>query len=123
MHNVMIGAIAILLSVTGTVWGATATFDITVDAGRHERRNVPVRVIIPGGQPKFAAVTLTGPDGKAIPAQVTGPGLLAGNGNELHFILKHLPAGETLRLTAVFIDEPKKFEDGFSWLDRPGLRA
>ena len=62
----------------------------------------------------------TGPDGKSIPAQWTGPGLISGDGGELHFILPHLAAGESVRLKATLSTEPPSSAGGFAWHDHPG---
>src|SRR5262245_58442921 len=80
-----------------------ASIEITVDAGRHERRNVPVRVQPPPGEigdAKVESVTLTSQGGDAIPAQWTRPSLTSGDGGEIHFVLPHLAAGESVRLKA-----------------------
>ena len=57
------------------------------------------------GNANIASVTLTGPDGKAIPAQLTKPGLIPEDGSELHFLLPHLPPGESVRLKATLSTE------------------
>ena len=69
---------------------------------------------------KVASVTLTGPDGKSIPAQWTRPGLLAGDASELHFVLPHLAAGDSIRLEATLSTEPSSRPGGFAWRDHPG---
>jgi hypothetical protein len=106
--------------------GAAPALEITVAAGPHERNNTPVRVPLPAGQvgtDKVASVTLTDPDGKTIPAQVTAPRLISGDGDgrELYFILRHLPAGQPLRLKAVLSTDPPSSEGGFAWHDKPGI--
>jgi hypothetical protein len=72
------------------------------------------------GKEKIASVTLTGPDGKAIPAQWTGPGLIPGGGSEFHFILPHLPPGESVRLKATVSTDSPPAGKGFAWHDHPG---
>jgi hypothetical protein len=94
--------------------------EITVAAGPQERKNVPVRVPVSIGTEKIASVTLTGPDGKAIPAQLTRPGLLSGDRSELHFILPHLPPGQSLRLQATLSTEAPLRGGGFAWQDHRG---
>src|SRR6266516_395419 len=62
--------------VAGTAFGASPSFDLTVEAGRHERSNVPVRVPISRGRignERIASVTLSREDGQSVPAQWTGP--------------------------------------------------
>jgi hypothetical protein len=108
---------------------APTAFDITVAAGGHDRNNVPIRVPFDGdriGVEKVASVILTGTDGKAVPAQWTGPSLFAGDKRELHFILPHLAAGESLRLVATLFphtpgaSHASAKTDGFKWHDHPG---
>jgi hypothetical protein len=108
---------------------AVTAFDVTVAAGRHERNNVPVRVPFDRSQfsnEKIASVLLTAPDGTSIPVQWTGPGLFAGDKNEVHFILPHLPAGQTLRLVATLLPHTPAAShasakvDRFAWHDHAG---
>jgi hypothetical protein len=123
-----------MLSGTGAVWiwsgllafSASADFDITIAAGQHERKNIPVRVQLPRGQlddTKIASVTLTLPDGTAIPAQPTYPSLLSGEVNEIHFILPGLAAGESVRLRARASTDSLPRARGFAWHDHPGIRT
>src|SRR5437899_3853196 len=84
MNSTCLGSVAGLLCSALSAIAASPSFDITVAAGWHERTNVPVRVPVPLGQAspeKIASVTLTGPDGNAIPAQWTKPSLIPGDGN------------------------------------------
>jgi hypothetical protein len=68
------------------------------------------------------SVILIGPDGKTIPAQLTGPGLLAPkeSGSEIHFILPRLAVGETLTLKATLSTAAPTSDHAFRWHDRPG---
>ena len=122
MISMRFESIAVLLCSTASALGASV-FDITVAAGKYERAHVPVRVQVPPeqiGNEKIASVTLTGPDGKSIPAQWTGPGLIPGDGSEIHFILPHLAAGESVRLKVTLSTEPPASAGGFAWRDQPG---
>ena len=111
---------------TGCLWAAGAaaadpSLDLTVEAGKHNRTNTPVRVLVdlPDGA---KTVTLTGADGTRLPAQLTAPGLLNDSAKakrELHFILPKLAAGESLRLSATFSDRAPT-EAAFSWHDKRG---
>jgi hypothetical protein len=99
------------------------TYDITISAGKHERKNVPVRISLPpaalGVEPK--AVLLIDEHGKTVPAQLTRPGLSATNaGREVHFIVAFLKAGDSLNLTAALVATAHDQEDGFAWHDDPG---
>src|SRR5262249_49806070 len=90
------------------------------------RKNVPVSLKLPPGQigdAKVASVTLTLPDGNDIPAQWTKPGLISGDGGEIHFILPHLAAGESVRLKATLSTDPPSGTPGFAWRDQPGHHA
>src|SRR5262245_22012831 len=103
MNRMLFGSVAVLFCSTVSALAASAALDITVVAGQHERKNIPVRVSVPLGRignEQIATVTLTGPDGKAIPAQWTKPSLLSGDGGAFHFILAHLSAGASVRLQA-----------------------
>src|SRR5437762_2979542 len=96
--------LAIGLCLPGSAAAGSPTYDVTIAAEKHDRKDVPVRISLPV---KPAAVILSGPDGKTFPAQSTGPGLLApkGTGSEIHFILPSLMAGESLRLKATIASE------------------
>src|SRR2546425_12845345 len=110
--------IAISFAAAAQALGASSSLDFTVAAGRHERNNVPVRVLMPRGQigkDRIASVTLAGTDGKSIPAQWTGPGLTSSAAGELHFVLPHLAAGESVRLKATFSTEFHSSAGGFTW--------
>src|SRR5206468_2328526 len=90
--------------------------------GRHERINVPVRVSMPGdriGNERIASVTLTRVDGQLIPAQWTGPSLTSSAAGEVHFILPHLGAGESLQLKGTLSTQPANAA-GLTWHDQPG---
>jgi hypothetical protein len=112
------------LCVLGSAFGDSPTYDVTITAGRHDRKNVPVRICLPpvALRDKPTAVSLTDSDGKSIPAQLTEPELLASKDcwREAHFILPLLKAGESLRLTATLSFKPVAKQDRFSWHDHPG---
>jgi hypothetical protein len=106
----------------GRAFGASWSFDLTVAAGHHERDHVPVRVPIARGEignEQIASVTLSRQDGQLIPAQCTGPSLTSNASGELHFILRHLRAGESVRLRATLSTQPGN-EGGFFWRDQAG---
>src|SRR5438093_3592454 len=123
MNRMLFGSVAVLLGSAFSTFGASSSFEITVAAGPHERKNIPVRVPVLLGQignANIASVTLTGPDGKAIPAQLTKPGLIPGDRSEFHFILPHLPPGQSLRLHATLSTDSPSSGGGFAWHDYPG---
>jgi hypothetical protein len=117
------GAVVVLLGAAWLPHRASTRLDITVAAGQHARRNVPVCAQVPSGQIDAAtlrSVTLTLPGGRAIPAQTTSPGLLSSCAREIHFVLPHLPAGESLRLRAILATDAPSSPRGFVWHDDPG---
>src|SRR5437870_6035585 len=108
MNRLSFACIAVYFAAAAWAFGDSSSFEFTVAAGRHERNNVPVRVLMPRGQigkERIASVTLAGTDGKSIPAQWTGPGLTSSGAGELHFVLPHLAAGESVRLKATLSTE------------------
>ncbi len=118
-----VSSIAVYFAAAAWTFGASSSFDFTVAAGRHDRSNVPVRVPMPRGQigkERIASVTLARPDGQLIPAQWTGPGLASSAEGELHFVLPHLKAGESVRLKATLSTQAPPSTAGFTWRDHPG---
>ena len=110
------------LSAVTCAFGASSSFDFTVAAGRHDRSHVPVRIPIPRGHignERVVSVALARADGQSLPAQWTGPGLTSSAVGELHFILPHLRAGESLQLKATLSTQPPT-PGGFAWHDQPG---
>src|SRR5262249_31067870 len=75
------------------------------------------------GDATIASVTLTLPDGHAIPAQSTEPGLISGDGREIHFVLPRLAAGASVRLKVTPATDPPSGMPGFAWRDHPGHHA
>lgn len=115
---------AVHLGAVALAFGNPPPFHFTVAAGQHECRNVPVRVDVSRdriGTERIASVTVTGTDGKPLPAQWTGPGLTSSAAGEVHFILPHLAAGESVRLKAALSSAPPSNNaEGFTWRDQPG---
>jgi hypothetical protein len=123
MNKIFFGCIAVYLTAAAWAFADSSSFDFTVAAGRYDRKNVPVRVPMPRGligKERIASVALAGTDGKSIPAQWTGPGLLSSAAGELHFVLPHLAAGESVRLKATLSTESSGRAGGFAWHDQPG---
>src|SRR3954470_12746536 len=121
VNRLLLGFVTAWLCFNNSVEAAPSSFQITLSAGKYQRTNVPVRVQLPTGQLKadqIGSVTLTGPDGKAIPAQRTKPSLFANGSRELHFVLPHLKASESLRLRASLSEKPAAGA-GFVWEDHP----
>jgi hypothetical protein len=132
---------ALLLSalLAAPALGAGLTYRLTVKAGKHDRLNTPVCVLLQEAQqqanldPKMLAearsVRLTDAAGNELPAQLTPPGLLHASldrpgvvARELHFILPSLKKGESLELTAVLSSDPPP-PPRFTWKNEPGQYA
>jgi hypothetical protein len=122
MNHLVVGCIAVYVTAATSASGASSSFELAVTAGRHDRNNVPVRVPMPRnqiGNERIASVTLARGDGQLIPAQWTGPSLISSAAGELHFILPHLRAGESLQLKATLSTQPASAR-GFAWRDQAG---
>src|SRR6266446_6175992 len=120
MIGLPLECIAVYFAAAASAFGDSSSFDFTVDAGQHERNNVPVRVLMPRGQigkDRIASVTLAGTDGKSIPAQWTGPGLTSSAAGEVHFVFPHLAAGESVRLKATLSTQSPSSGGGYTWRD------
>jgi len=123
MRTISRGLIVICLTCVFRAYGASSLLHLTVSAGQDERNNTPVRVPISRsqiGEQRVNSVTLTRADGQSIPAQWTGPGLTSDAAGEVHFILSHLRAGESVRLKASFSCEAANNPRSFTWCDHPG---
>jgi hypothetical protein len=118
------GALLAASWLLNSAFADSPTYEVTIAAGAHHRKNVPVHISLPpvALPAKPVAVILTDPDGKTIPAQLTEPGLLASKEcwREAHFILPILQAGESLRLQTTLSSESPPRSESFSWHDRPG---
>jgi hypothetical protein len=119
-HISVLGVLCFL----GSAFADFPSYEVTITAGKHDRKNVPVRISLPpvSLRNKPTTVILSDPDRKRIPAQLTEPGLLATKEcrREVHFILPHLKAGESLRLKATLSTESPPRGDAFSWHDKAG---
>src|SRR6185503_12662053 len=120
MNRLFFGCILSCL-VAGRAFGASS-FEFTLSAGKHERNNVPVRIPVTRaqlGNEGIASVTLTTADGHPLSAQLTRSSL-TGTLTELHFILPHLAAGESVRLKATPSARWVENKEVFVWRDQPG---
>jgi hypothetical protein len=124
MNRAFPGALLAALCFLRPALGDSPSYDVTITAGAHDRKSVPVCISLPpvSLREKPTTVILTDPEGKTIAAQLTGPGLLAPDETwrEIHFILPFLKAGESVRLRATLSTEPPPRGDAFSWHDRAG---
>src|ERR1043166_484258 len=123
MNRVSCGCLGVYFAAAALVLADSTSFDLTILAGKHERNQVPVTVPMSRGQiakERIAAVTLARTDGQLIPAQWTGPGLTANAAGEIHFVVPHLGAGESLRLKATLSTQANSKARGFTWRDQPG---
>ncbi|HAY82189.1 MAG TPA: hypothetical protein DCY79_20480 [Planctomycetaceae bacterium] len=108
-------AFAFTLALAGPDVGA-APRSLTVHGGKQDQTNVVVRVPLDTATPA-GTVSVTLPDGRKIPGQITGPSLLetAAKG-ELWFVLPELKAGAKVALQ---VTDAKSPSDGseFAWSD------
>src|SRR5262249_47365505 len=114
--------VAVYAATAACTFGASSSFELTVEAGRHDRNNVAVRVPMQHGQignEPICSVRLARADGQLIPAQWTGPSLTSSAAGEVHFILPHLTAGESLQLKGTLSTQPAA-AGGLTWQDQPG---
>lgn len=122
-RRVICGAAIAGMLGTSVAMAAGKSIRLTVDAGKHDRVNTPVTVLleVPAEAKSVAVVDAAG---KEIAAQLTQPGLLnesAEGKRELHFVLPNLSQGESTTLTATFSEEPAK--PAFVWEKVPGEYA
>jgi hypothetical protein len=130
MLRLLVSCLAVLLCAGALPAAFTVTF--TIDAGKHDRSNVPVCVPIalPADLAGQQIVWVCDGDRDLAIGQITSPGLLSSarpaargkENRELHFILPALKAGSSLTLKAVFGDgkAPAPGADVFQWHDTPG---
>ncbi|NQU25645.1 MAG: PmoA family protein [Candidatus Nealsonbacteria bacterium] len=113
-------ALACLLASGSTRAADQSSCELTIKAGKHDRQNTPVSVLIPAAAEMKSAL-LADNGGTRIQAQLTAPGLLAGSAEgkrELHFILPSLKKGQSISLEATLSSDPPA--GGFAWQDTPG---
>src|SRR5437868_149733 len=90
-------ACVLILSALVHAENETKTVEFSLAAGAVDRENAPVRVLIDAPDSIHSA-TVTGEDGKALPADVVAPSLLSGakpGQREVVFILPSLKAGQS----------------------------
>lgn len=107
-------------------------YQLAIDAGKRDHRNLPVRVdiAVPAALKDVKHASVTFADGKQIAAQVTGRSLIsepitvdAGDVHrQLCFVLDKLDAGQTLTLEATIAEgaDLAKPSDEFTWTDTAG---
>jgi Family of unknown function (DUF6807) len=123
MSKLSFGCIAVYFAAAAWAFADSSSFDIAVAAGQHERNNVPVRVPMLRGQigkDRVTSAALAATDGQSIPVQWTGPSLASNAAGELHFVLPHLAAGDSVQLKATLSTQPPATAGGFTWHDHPG---
>ncbi|MHC4407206.1 MAG: DUF6807 family protein, partial [Planctomycetota bacterium] len=137
IHPARFGISAALVTcwLTMPTLGAGITYRLTVGAGKHDRVNTPVRVLLEESQTQAnlnpvllgaaKSATLTDGAGDHLAAQVAQPGLLNEAAErqglvvrELHFIVPELKKGQSLELTAVLSEDPPA-SGGFAWKPSP----
>src|SRR5581483_7893878 len=125
MRKLILSALCLSLFAPLAAGADKLTLEITVEAGKHDRVNVPVRATfsVPAAL-SDAQGTLTDAAGKSVPCQITNVSLDADSGKkpqlperELHFILTNLKAGETAKYKLVVDPGAPTPKNGFSWHD------
>lgn len=108
---------ALVLFTTSASAADELGYEITVDAGKQDRVNVPVRFAVDAAPQAGTKVTILGDD--AVLGQLTGANLADGNeGGEVHFILPSLKAGEKRQLQVKINRKPKVGDvEGYHWQD------
>ncbi|MCG8587273.1 MAG: PmoA family protein [Pirellulales bacterium] len=129
-----LASVAVVCAITSFAQQAIAAstkVEVTVEAGKHDRENLPVTVNIelPAAlKDAKLARQAGGARGPLILGQITKPGLSnatakKGNGTvarELHFILPQLKSGQAKTLVFEVSDSIESPEKQFSWKDDPG---
>jgi hypothetical protein len=106
--------------------GAEKTFELTIEAGKFDRHQSPVCVVLPIPSGAVKSVVLKAADGKEIPAQITETGLVHRDEHdsakecELYFILPELKTGASLKLKATITEGKPGKATGFNWQDTKG---
>ncbi len=103
---------ALVLALLTLLPQQSPTFQVTVDAGKHDRKNtvVSVPITIPDASAGAATAILEDGSGKTLQGQIA-------NGKELRFVLPELKAGATATYKVTFIREPSKLDTTFAWKD------
>lgn len=134
MNRPFLVAVGILLSF-GTATAADTKVTFTVDAGKHERNNLPIRVplVLPLS---FADVnklttTVVNGDGETLPGQLVEPSPISFGDRpevkegqvlrDLWFVLPFLPAGKTATFSANIAQEESAAVQGgqqYTWHDK-----
>ncbi|MBI3856221.1 MAG: PmoA family protein [Planctomycetes bacterium] len=93
----------------------SASFQITVDAGKHDRKNtvVSLPVTLPAASAGATTAILEDGSGKTLQGQIA-------SGRELRFILPELKAGQSASFKVTFIREADKRDEIFAWNDSAG---
>lgn len=117
----------------GMSMAADASFDLTIQAGGHDRHNTPVSVLVtlPDALAEAKVAALATADGTKLPGQLTDLGLLSPRvkvragfvPRQLHFVLPELEQGKSLKLVATVAAGPAPEGKGFRWKDEPGQHA
>ena len=111
----MIDMKALALAILALIPQQSPTIRITVDAGKHDRKDtvVSVPVPVPDVSAGAAVAILEDGSGKTLQGQIAG-------GKELRFVLPELKAGATATYKVTFIREPSKLDTSFAWKDAEG---
>jgi len=116
--------VACIVSIRAAAAGRT--FDLTIEAGPHDRNNTPVCVPV-DVQPSHSSpsVSISLPGGKQLAGQITARSLTSQSRQpaELWFVLPALKAGESMKVSATVDDRPNSSASVFSWRNEVGKQA
>lgn len=124
-----LNAFALMFLSATTCPAETFTLLLTVSAGKCDRIQSPVRVVLslPPTMAGAESAIVQPPNGALWPAQVTAPGLATEQQTvqatdvqrELHFILPGLKAGQSQTLKVNISNKPLTTGERFSWHEKP----
>jgi hypothetical protein len=119
-------ALFCLLCTATAIAAETAPLKITVSAGKHDRVQGPVRVVLPDarGLAAGSVVALTDAKGKTLAGQIAAPSVAdeaSAAAVVLHFVAPAMKQGETATWTVT--PSPVKDAKSFSWKDTAGQYA
>lgn len=125
-HRIAGFALFCLLCTATAIAAETAPLKITVSAGKHDRVQGPVRVVLPDARGLAAGgvVALTDAKGKTLAGQVTAPSVAdeaSAAAVVLHFVAPAMKQGETATWTVT--PSPVKDAKSFTWKDTAGQYA
>ena len=133
LRGLLLAIVVIASFLTSARAAESARYEILIDAGKHTRNNVPVRVdlAVPLALQDVTQAFITSPDGRTMAGQLTARSLLSEPmiveqtdvPRQLCFILDKLEASGTVKLEATIVKPHEKPADEFGWRDTAGKYA